>query len=183
MRLDAILIPGSKNENTTRKRARKAVEIIINTTDNHLKIIASGGKSSKEFNYPSEAHVILDEIKRYEELTGEIDLDDIKMENKAENTIQNVVYSLENLTIRNLGIVSNPLQIKRIEKIITRAKELGLVNGDMQIEGIETDSMTKKEEIYEFFAEIITNYNLKRKDITEIGNIEKIFKKIGNYLV
>ena len=111
--------------------------------------------------------------------------EEIILEKKSRNTIENLMDSLELLKkkgARKIGISSNPSHLDRFETILHEAKKEGLIDKEIKIYRLRTDE-SFGESIYGFFAKLINQYKL-REGIKNSKKYEtpNLIKNIGEYI-
>ena len=176
--LDALLIPCSNNIGLTKKRAKEAAK--QSEKYPNAVIVASGGKTPRlDPKFDSEAQIA------YEFLTkAGVSPSQISLENKAEDTFDNIRYSLEKLkdkNVKKIGVVSNSIQLNRIEKIVAAGKKEGKIPNDLDFIRIDLKP-SAKEFIYENLSSVLTNYKLRKSGYE--GNLPHGgFRRVVNYFL
>jgi DUF218 domain len=150
--LDAIMIPtGGYEENS--KRTKRALEE-YDFGRGAKYVLISGGTPAQDL-----------QIYRKLRKSG-IERKKIKLEEKSNSTLDNVLYSIEALKesgVRDLGIASSRGQLNRFDKIIGRAKKEGIISRDFRVHRLELperEGTGKK--LYEFVAGLVYGYKLSK---------------------
>ncbi|MCH8945694.1 MAG: YdcF family protein [Nanoarchaeota archaeon] len=186
--LDAIIIPTSPSHEEDIERAGKAGKEEDKLKDEGYFLISGyvPKEKGKRLYKGSQTQDIYRELRKHG-----IKPSEIKIEPKARNTIENVIYSLEEIKKRggkDIGIVSYPGHLDRFEDIIRQAKEEGLVDRKFDIHRMPTRyKETQKEKAYEFLSRILNRYKL-RHGVEEALKSEddplvKFVKKAKDYLL
>lgn len=172
--LDAVLVLGSSDEEQASRRTKRAAQ----EKDRTKVFIVTGGKTpALSRRYSSEAQMM------YEQLVKEgVNPLQIREESYSQNTLQNILNSIPLLHGKKIGIVSEPRQLDRVQIMIRKAKQQGLIDKDLEVYRIETP-ITLKEKIYEVPAGILERYRLsegipKRKT----NEAESLMKRIFRYI-
>lgn len=173
--LDAIIIPTAPSKEIAKRRAERASR----ERNNQMIYVISGAKEKGNLN-ETQRYVIYKELRRHGIKPGEIVL-----EKKSENTIENLMDSLELLKkkgARKIGISSNPSHLDRFETILHKAKKEGLVDKGIEIYRLRTEE-SFGESIYGFFAKLLNQYKL-REGIKNSKKYEtpNLIKDIGGYI-
>lgn len=101
---------------------------------------------------------------------------EIRIENKSEDTLENILYSLRKINGTEIGVVSSPSHLDRVEYIVRRGKEDGSIDKNIHIYRIETkESFADK--IYSVPASLLTRYKL-RKGLKDVKLSEGFVKKM-----
>jgi uncharacterized SAM-binding protein YcdF (DUF218 family) len=152
--LDAIMIPTGTRE-ADKERTDKAVE------EYYLGRGADFLLISGRIDRPIETSQVYDIYKR---LKGYgIKQEEVQVEGRSANTLENVLFSLEKLKKRgakDVGIASNPMHLDRFEYIIEKAKESGIIDRDFRVHRLET-SEDLKQKWYELLAGLKYRYKLR----------------------
>jgi len=172
--LDAIIILGNPSEKTIKDRTKRALEEdkkIYFATGVHTKVyvVTGGPTKSLDPKYESEAQMIYKELRKAGIRPGQM-----RAERRSTNTIENLVYALKKVDGTEIGIVSNPDHLDRVEDILEKGKEDGSFNKDIHLYRIETEE-TLSEKIYEFPAKLFSKYQLRR-GVKKAGSDSKVMK-------
>ncbi len=148
--LDAIIIPIGADIKEDIERAQRAGE--YSEKEGKTKYFVISGRRGTAPLPKSARYAIYKELRRHG-----IKPSEMKIEGKSKDTLENAIYSLKKLKgAKEIGIVSYPQHLKRIEYIINKAKEEGIIDKELKIEKIPT-----KQTVNELFYGIIAN--LKEK--------------------
>lgn len=159
--LDAIIIPTGAH-NADIRRTRKAIEKRGSLKDEGYFVISGyvpPGEASKHEYRGTQTQNIYGELRSHG-----IKPSQIRIEPQAQNTIENVVYSLEKIKQyggRDVGIVSYTGHLDRFQKIIKQAKKEGIIDEDFKIHRIRTNE-SDKDRLYEIVEKILNAYRLRK---------------------
>ena len=173
--LDAVIIPTAPSKEIVKRRAERASR----ERSNQMVYVISGAKEKGSLK-ETQRYEIYRELRRHG-----IKPEEIILEKKSRNTIENLMDSLELLKkkgARKIGISSNPSHLDRFETILHEAKKEGLIDKEIKIYRLRTDE-SFGESIYGFFAKLINQYKL-REGIKNSKKYEtpNLIKNIGEYI-
>ncbi len=181
--LEAIVIPtGEKGENS--RRARVGRNYYSNPENQYF--IISGGPGRNKIDESERADIyrgLRDAGYGGKETGKEIKPSQMVIEGRSTDTLHNVLYSLEKLRpgTGQIDFVSYPLHLKKIEMIMDKAREEGLVPGGLKVSYIPT-KQSISETVYGLLALVREKYRL-RKGIKEAeknntGKFGNLIKKL-----
>ena len=156
--LDAIIIPTGGDEKNI-KRTKRAAE------EKAKYYLISGYIDKNEHIKNSQTAGIYRELRKYG-----IKPSEIKIENKAKDSLDNIIYSMNKLKgMKRIGIVSYPEHLKKFEYIINKAKKEGVIDKEI-------------EKVYGVLANMKERYRLRNgietaKD-NKTGLVGNLIKKI-----
>jgi vancomycin permeability regulator SanA len=132
--LDAIIIPtGGGSE-----RTKKSLEA-YGKRDVGYFVISGKLEGGESLNKSQRADIYRD-LRKYG-----IKPKEIKVEGKSSDTLENAIYSLENLRENErVGIVSYPKHLERFRYIVEKMREEGKISKGVKIEYIPTDQTFKQ---------------------------------------
>jgi hypothetical protein len=172
--LDAIMIPTGGYEENSKRTGRALEEYDFGKGAKY--VLISGGTPAQDLQIYRKLRQAGVEKKR------------IKLEEKSNSTLDNVLYSLETLKetgVRDLGIASSRGQLNRFDKIVKRAKKEGIVGGDFRVHHLEIpESESTGKKLYEFIADLAYRYKLsKGLKYAQSHQSNSLFRRIRNKFV
>jgi len=171
--LDALIVLGKPTKKSAEIRAKKAAQVYKKRGAGI--IIVSGGDTSQPPEYKHEAHMIYRGLRDYG-----IKPREIRIEPKAQNTLQNILYSLDKTKGTEIGIVASPEALDRALYFIKHLKARNKIPRKLRIHRFETKGEPESERRYERLASFFDSDLLRRKG--KLGPVLKFLKKIAVYL-
>ncbi|MBU0760836.1 MAG: glycosyltransferase [Nanoarchaeota archaeon] len=172
--LDAIIILGNPSEETVKKRTKRALEAKAEKGGDSTVFLITGGKTSGlDKKAHSEAQLIYKELRK-----ANVRPVDIRAETRSNDTIENLVNVLKKVDGTEIGVVSYPGHLDRVNEIVERGKEAGLFDKRIHLYRLETKATTK-DRLYGPIARLLTKYKLRRV-LKNKG--EGFLEKAGRYI-